>query len=304
MSPRTGPQGSKGPQGPKNDAQIVEVEGRQMKLSNLDKVLFPATGFTKGRLLDYYARIAPVLLPHVRDRAATFIRYPDGVEASGFFAKHAPSHRPDWVRTASVAATSSGKAVEYVLVDDLPTLMWAANLAAVEFHVPQWRVSDPAHHDLLVLDLDPGAPATIVDCARVALLARELLAEHGLTLAAKTSGSKGLHLYAPLDGVTGEQARELARTIAAALEARHPKLVLSSMAKQERVGKVFLDWSQNTHAKTTVAPYSLRATAEPGVSTPVTWERLEAAREAEDLRFTPEETVAQVAEVGDLLAGL
>ena len=258
-----------------SDTKVVEIEGRQVKLSNLDKVLYPATGFTKGQVLDYYARVAPVFLPHVRDRAATFIRYPDGVQTPGFFAKHAPSHRPDWVRTASVAATSSGKAVEYVLVDDLPTLMWAANLAAVEFHVPQWRVSDPGHHDLLVLDLDPGAPATIVDCARVALLAREMLAGHGLALAAKTSGKKGLHLYASLDGVSGEQARELARTIAVALEAQHPKLVLSNMAKQDRVGKVFLDWSQNTHAKTTVAAYSLRATPEPGVSTPVSWERLE-----------------------------
>lgn len=286
------------------DTQTVEIEGRPVKLSNLDKVLYPATGFTKGQVLDYYARIAPVLLPHIRDRAATFIRYPDGVETAGFFAKHAPSHRPDWVRTASVAATSSGKAVEYVLVDDLPTLMWAANLAAVEFHVPQWRVSDPEHHDLLVLDLDPGAPATIVDCARVALLARDMLAGHGLALAAKTSGSKGLHLYAPLRGVTGDQARELARTIAVTLEAQHPKLVLSNMAKQDRVGKVFLDWSQNTHAKTTVAAYSLRATAEPAASTPVTWERLEAVRKPADLWFSPEETVAQVTEVGDLLAGL
>ena len=287
-----------------SDTRVVEVEGRQVKLSNLDKVLYPACGFTKGQVLDYYARIAPVFLPHVRDRAATFIRYPDGVETAGFFAKHAPSHRPEWVRTASVAATSSGKAVEYVLVDDLPTLMWAANLAAIEFHVPQWRVSDPGHHDLLVLDLDPGEPATIVDCARVALLAREMLAEHGLTLAAKTSGKKGLHLYAPLRGVSGEQARELARTIAVTLEAQHPKLVLSSMAKQERVGKVFLDWSQNTHAKTTVAPYSLRAAAEPGVSMPVAWEVLEAVRKPGDLVFSPEEAVERVAAAGDLLAEL
>jgi bifunctional non-homologous end joining protein LigD len=285
------------------DTKVVEIEGRQVKLSNLDKVLYPATGFTKGQVLDYYARVAPVFLPHVRDRAATFIRYPDGVEAPGFFAKHAPSHRPEWVRTASVAATSSGKAVEYVLVDDLPTLMWAANLAAVEFHVPQWRVSDPGHHDLLVLDLDPGAPATIVDCARVALLAREMLAGHGLELAAKTSGKKGLHLYASLNGVSGEDARELARTIAVTLEAQYPKLVLSNMAKQDRVGKVFLDWSQNTHAKTTIAAYSLRATPEPGVSTPVAWERLESVRKPRDLVFSPEEAVEQVAAVGDLLQG-
>lgn len=285
-------------------SQTVEIDGRSVKLTNLDKVLYPDDGFTKGEILDYYARIAPVMLPHLAGRPVTFIRYPDGVDTSGFFAKHAPAHRPSWIRTADIAATSSGKQVEYVLIDDLASLMWAANLAAIEFHVPQWRVSDQEHHDLLVLDLDPGAPATVVDCVRVALAARELLATHGLELRAKTSGAKGLHLYAALTDVTGEQARELAHTIARTLEGTHPTLVVSSMAKAERPGKVFVDWSQNTHAKTTIAPYSLRATPHPAVSTPVTWEQLAAAKHPEDLRFPPARALEQVAEHGDLLSGL
>ena len=290
------------PDSPKSHA--VEVDGRKLKLSNLDKVLYPQDGFTKGEILDYYARIAPVMLPHLADRIVTLIRYPDGVDASGFFAKHAPSHRPSWVRTADIAASSSGKTIQYVLIDDLASLMWAANLAAIEFHVPQWRVSDQEHHDLLVLDLDPGAPATVVDCVRVALAARDLLSTHGLELSAKTSGAKGLHLYAPLEEVTGEQARELAHTIARALEGTHRDLVVSSMSKAERPGKVFVDWSQNTHAKTTIAPYSLRATPHPAVSTPVTWEQLAAAKNPEDLRFPPARALEQVARHGDLLSGL
>ncbi|MBS2537943.1 non-homologous end-joining DNA ligase [Catenulispora sp. NF23] len=285
-------------------SQTIEIEGRAVKLSNLDKVLYPEAGFTKGEILDYYARIAPVMLPHLTDRPVTFIRYPDGVDASGFFAKHAPAHRPSWVRTADIAASSSGKKVQYVLIDGLASLMWAANLAAIEFHVPQWRVSDQAHHDLLVLDLDPGAPATVVDCVRVALAARDLLSAHGLELSAKTSGAKGLHLYAPLTDVPGEQARELAHTIARALEGTHRDLVVSSMAKAERPGKVFVDWSQNTHAKTTIAPYSLRATPQPAVSAPVTWEQLAAAKQPEDLRFPPARALEQVARYGDLLSGL
>ncbi|GAA2025453.1 non-homologous end-joining DNA ligase [Catenulispora yoronensis] len=285
-------------------AQTVEIDGRKVKLTNLDKVLFPETGFTKGEVLDYYARIAPAMLPHLADRPATLIRHPDGVDAAGFFAKHAPAHRPDWVRTASIAATSSGKHVEYLLIDDLSSLMWAANLAAIEFHVPQWHAADPAHHDLLVLDLDPGAPATVLDCVTVAFAARELLASHGMELIAKTSGGKGLHLYAPLSRVPAAQARELARTIALGLEARLPELVVSNMAKRERPGKVFLDWSQNTHAKTTVAPYSLRARPRPTVSTPVTWEQLAAAGVPEDLVFGPPAALAQVAEHGDLLSAL
>lgn len=285
-------------------SHTVEVDGRKLKLTNLDKVLYPQDGFTKGEILDYYARIAPVMLPHLADRIVTLIRYPDGVDASGFFAKHAPAHRPSWVRTADVAASSSGKTIQYALIEDLPSLMWAANLAGIEFHVPQWRVSDQEHHDLLVLDLDPGAPATVVDCVEVALAARDLLSTHGLELRAKTSGKKGLHLYAPLTGVTGEQARELARTIARALEGTNRKLVVSSMSKAERPGKVFVDWSQNTHAKTTIAPYSLRAAPHPAVSTPVTWEELAAVRRPEDLRFTPGRALERVERYGDLLSGL
>ncbi|MBW8806705.1 MAG: non-homologous end-joining DNA ligase [Catenulisporales bacterium] len=300
MSPDS--RGSRGPRSP--TSQTVEIDGRTVKLTNLDKVLYPASGFTKGEILDYYARVAPVMLPHLADRPATFIRYPDGVDASGFFAKHAPSHTPDWVRTVSIAVSSSGKQIEYVLIDDLSSLMWAANLAAVEFHVPQWHAADPAHHDLLVLDLDPGAPATVLDCVRVAFAARDLLAGHGMELRAKTSGGKGLHLYAPLTGVTAEQARELAHTIALSLETQHPDFIVSNMAKRERPGKVFVDWSQNTHAKTTVAPYSLRARPHPTVSTPVTWEQLESARRPEDLVFSPARALEQVGDYGDLLSGL
>ena len=285
-------------------AHTVEVDGRRLKLTNLDKVLYPETGFTKGEVLDYYARVAPVMLPHLADRAATLIRFPDGVDAEGFFAKHAPAHTPDWVRTASVAASRSGRHIEYVVIDDLSSLIWAANLAAIEFHVPQWHVSDAAHHDLLVLDLDPGAPATVMDCVRVAFAARELLSTHDMELYAKTSGGKGLHLYTPLDSVPAEQARELARTIALGMEAQLPDLVVSNMAKRERPGKVFLDWSQNTHAKTTVAPYSLRARPQPTVSTPVTWEQLAAAERPEELRFSPAQALEQIEEHGDLLSGL
>jgi bifunctional non-homologous end joining protein LigD len=285
------------------ESHTVEVEGRRVRLTNLDKVLYPATGFTKGQVLDYYARIAPVMLPHLADRPVTFVRLPDGVGESGFFAKHVPARRPAWVRTEAVAATGSGKEVEYPVVDDLPTLMWAANLAALEFHTPMWRIGDPEHHDLLVLDLDPGAPATILDCVRVARSARDLLRRHGIELRAKTSGKKGLHLFAPLADTSGEQARQLGRTIAAHLETEHPGLAISSMAKENRVGKVFIDWSQNNHAKTTVTPYSLRATSEPGVSTPVAWEELEAARQPSELFFTPSQVLDRVAEHGDLLSG-
>jgi bifunctional non-homologous end joining protein LigD len=285
-------------------SHTVEIDGRRLKLTNLDKVLYPETGFTKGEVLDYYARVAPVMLPHLADRAATLIRFPDGVDTQGFFAKHAPAHTPDWVRTASVAASRSGRHIEYVVIDDLSSLIWAANLAAIEFHVPQWHVSDDAHHDLLVLDLDPGAPATVMDCVRVAFAARELLSTHGMELHAKTSGGKGLHLYTPLDAVPAEQARELAHTIALGMEAQLPDLVVSNMAKRERPGKVLMDWSQNTHAKTTVAPYSLRARPQPTVSTPVTWEQLAAAERPEELRFSPAQALEQIAEHGDLLSGL
>ncbi|POM24849.1 putative DNA ligase-like protein [Actinomadura rubteroloni] len=284
----------------------VTVEGRDLTLSNLDKPLFP--DFTKGEVIDYYVRAAPVLLPHVRARAATRIRYPDGVDGQKFFEKNAPSHTPDWVRTVTIATPGSSRgreSVDYVVVDDLPTLVWCANLAALELHIPQWRVGprgarrDP---DLMVFDLDPGPPAGLLDACRVALLLRDLLAEDGLEPLAKTSGKKGMHLYVPVKetGRTSDYAKRAAQR----LESEHPDLVVSRMEKKLRTGKVFVDWSQNNPAKTTVAPYSLRAAAHPSVSTPVTWAEVEACADPSDLAFTPDEVLARVEKDGDLLAPL
>jgi bifunctional non-homologous end joining protein LigD len=288
----------------------VEVAGRRLSLTNLDKVLYPQAAFTKGEVIDYYARIAPALIPHVRDRPASFVRYPDGVHRKGFFAKNAPRGTPQWVRTVRLPAPGSSKdreEVDYVVVDDLATLVWAANLAAIELHVPQWSVGprgavrDP---DLLVVDLDPGAPAGILECARVAQLVRECLAADGLTPVVKTSGSKGLQVYAPITASSDRRTSDYAHDMAKALEKAHPGLVLSRMAKNLRDGKVFLDWSQNSAAKTTVAPYSLRARDQPWVSTPVTWEEVEGARRAADLQFRAEDVLARVEQLGDLAAGL
>jgi bifunctional non-homologous end joining protein LigD len=292
------------------DRSLVEVDGRRLSLSNLEKVLYPADGFTKGEVIDYYARIAPVLLPHVDNRPASFIRYPDGVETKGFFAKNAPQGTPDWVRTVRLPAPGSSmdrEMLDYVVVDSLPTLVWAANLAALELHVPQWTVGprgaarDP---DLLVVDLDPGPPATIVECSRVALLVRGYLEEHGLAPVAKTSGSKGMQVYAPITPATDRRTSEFAHTMAKDLERAHPDQVLSQMRKSLRGGKVFLDWSQNNAAKTTVSPYSLRAREQPWVSTPLTWDEVAACRKPADLQFRAEEVLARVDKHGDLFAPL
>ena len=288
----------------------VEVDGRRLSLSNLDKVLYPSVGMVKGEVVDYYTRIAPVLLPHVQARAMTFTRWPDGVEGKSFFEKNVPKHAPEWVRRVRLPAPGSGMnrdTIDYVVVDDLPTLVWAANLAALELHVPQWRVGPrgAVHEpDLLVLDLDPGPPASIVECCAVAQLLRTELAADGLEAWAKTSGSKGMQLYAPIRETSAERTSGYAKELAQRLEAAHPDLVVSRMTKTLRPGKVFVDWSQNNGAKTTVAPYSLRARAEPTVSTPVTWDEVAACRVAGDLRFTSGEVLARVARDGDLLAGL
>jgi bifunctional non-homologous end joining protein LigD len=291
------------------DRVAVQVEGRQLSLSNLDKVLYPDTGFTKGEVIDYYTRISPVLLPHVRERALTFKRYPEGVEGSFFFAKNAPSHTPDWVRTVELPSPGSSKnrdTVNYPIADDLPTLVWAANLAALELHVPMWRVDrkgKPRNPDLLVFDLDPGPPASIVECCEVAQHVRAVLAEDGLEGHPKTSGSKGLQLYVPLDAkATWEDVHAYARALAQRLEREHPKLVVWNMKKELRKGKVLVDWSQNNAAKTTVAVYSLRARPAPTVSTPVSWDEVDACERPEDLRFTSADVLARVAELGDLFA--
>ena len=285
----------------------VTVDGRTLTLTNLAKVLYPDDGFTKAEVLDYYQRIAPVLLPHIADRPVTLKRYPEGVDGEAFFQKHVTEHRPDWIRTATVSSASSrarGTMVTYLVVDDLPTLIWAANLAGLELHVPQWRMPDVREPDLLVFDLDPGLPADIVDCCRVALELRPLLEADGFAPLAKTSGGKGLQLYAPISGVTSDQASDRARSYAERLERASPGLVVSRMTKALRKSKVLIDWSQNNGSKTTVAPYSLRARAHPTVSTPVSWDEVESCRKVEDLFFTADAVLDRVAAHGDLFGPL
>jgi bifunctional non-homologous end joining protein LigD len=285
----------------------VEVEGRQLILTNLGKVLYPETGFTKAQVIDYYLRVAPVLLPHLAGRPLTLKRYPDGVTGEYFYAKHAPDHRPAWVETVrlpSAGSRSRGASVRYLLAGDLPTLIWTANLAGLELHTPMWRLPGVGRPDRLMFDLDPGPPASIVECCAVAQLLRPLLTEHGLEPLAKTSGGKGLQLVAAITGLTSEQASQLALDLAERLARAHPELVVSRMTRALRPGKVLVDWSQNNAAKTTVAPYSLRAMPRPAVSTPVTWDEVGACRQPGDLMFTSDDVLARVAERGDLLARL
>jgi bifunctional non-homologous end joining protein LigD len=282
----------------------VEIEGRRLTLSNLDKVLYPQTGFAKAQVLDYYTRIAPVLLPHLRDRPLTLKRYPNGVEGGSFYEKNAPSHRPEWVHTATLASpgsTRNRETIDYVVVDELATLIWVANLASLELHTPMWRVST-GKPDLIVVDLDPGPPATIVECCRVASLVREAT---DLDWYAKTSGSKGMQLYTAVrDGRTAEQTSAEMKALAERLEREHPDLVVSRMTKAIRPGKVLLDWSQNNGAKTTVSVYSLRARPQHTVSTPLTWDEVEGCRQPEDLVFLAEDVLARVEQSGDLFAPL
>ncbi|EGG45222.1 DNA polymerase LigD, polymerase domain-containing protein [Streptomyces griseoaurantiacus M045] len=277
------------------------MEGRRLALSNLEKVLYPATGFTKGELLHYYATAAEVLLPHLRDRPLSFLRYPDGPDGQRFFVKNVPPGTPEWVVTAEVPR-SEGPARQ-VLVQDLPSLMWAANQVA-EFHTPQWRAGAPGEADRLVLDLDPGAPATVVECCEVALWLRERLAADGLAAYAKTSGSKGLHLLAALAPVPSERATEYAKRLAVEAEKAMPELVVHRMTRALRPGKVFVDWSQNAAKKTTAAPYTLRARQEPMVSAPVTWEEVAGCREPEALALRAGDLVPRLREHGDLMAPL
>jgi bifunctional non-homologous end joining protein LigD len=285
----------------------VQVDGRTLTLTNLGKVLYPDAGFTKAEVLDYYQRVAPVLLPHIAGRPLTLKRYPEGVDGEAFFQKHVTAHRPDWIRTALVDSDSSrarGPSVTYLVVDDLPALIWAANLAGLELHVPMWRMPHVREPDLLVFDLDPGAPANIVDCCRVACDLRPMLAADGLAPLAKTSGGKGLQLYAAISGVTSEQASDRARGYAERLEREQPRRAVSRMTKSLRTGKVLIDWSQNNGSKTTVAPYSLRARQFPTVSAPVSWDEVASCRQPQDLFFTAGAVLDRVAERGDLFAPL
>ncbi|MFC8433166.1 non-homologous end-joining DNA ligase [Streptomyces sp. NPDC057253] len=280
---------------------ITEVEGRRLALSNLEKVLYPATGFTKGELLHYYATTAEVLLPHLRDRAVSFLRYPDGPEGQVFFTKNVPPGTPDWVTTAEVPR-SEGPA-RMVLVQDLASLMWAANLVT-EFHTHQWLVDAPEEADRLILDLDPGAPATIVECCEVALWLRERLAADGIEAYPKTAGSKGLHLLAAVRGASSDQVSEYAKRLAVEAERALPRLALHRMTRNLRPGKVFVDWSQNAARKTTATPYTLRARAEPLVSAPVTWGEVEGCGAPGRLAFQAGDVAPRVQDYGDLLAPL
>ncbi|MEU9128434.1 non-homologous end-joining DNA ligase [Kitasatospora sp. NPDC048540] len=285
------------------ERQVTEVEGRRLVLSHLDKVLWPATGWTKGEALYYYAQIAPAMLPHLLRRPATFLRFPAGIGEEGFFAKNPPPGLPEWVHTLTVPTHEGPK--DRVAVDDLATLMTVANGYALELHVPQWTAdTGPTHHDRLVVDLDPGPGADLTDCCRVALLIRDHLAADGLHAHPKTSGSKGLHLYAALTPAPAKAVSGYAKALAERLAADHPALVVSRMAKALRRRRVFVDWSQNATAKTTAAPYTLRATAVPGVSAPVSWAEIEACTRAEELSFTPDQVLERHAADGDLLAPL
>lgn len=284
----------------------VDVEGRALGLTNLDKVLYPEVGFTKGEVIDYYVNAADALLPRLADRILTRKRWPDGTGSTPFFEKNAPRGTPDWVTTVFMSEHGDD-GVEYVVADSLATLVWLANLAALELHVPQWTVDAegaPRDADLLVFDLDPGAPADIVDCCDVALALRELLDRAGLTAFPKTSGNKGAQLYVPIEPAPSEQASDYARQLAEQLAQALPDLVVSSMEKRVRGGKVFIDWSQNNAAKTTIAAYSLRGVDEPTVSTPLTWDEVADAREAAQLRFRSTDVLERLDRLGDLLAEL
>ncbi|MCF3122236.1 non-homologous end-joining DNA ligase [Streptomyces arenae] len=280
---------------------ITEVEGRRLALSNLEKVLYPATGFTKGEMLHYYASTAGALLAHLHNRPVSFLRYPDGPDGQRFFTKNVLPGTPPWVRTAEVPR-SDGNARQ-ILVPDLSTLMWAANLVT-EFHTPQWQADAPGRADRLVLDLDPGPPATVVECCAAALWLRERLTADGLHVYAKTSGSKGLHLLVPLEPTPSERVTAYAKELAVEAERERPDLVVHRMTRSLRPGKVFVDFSQNAAAKTTATPYTLRARPEPTVSTPVTWAEIEACAEPGQLVFTAADIAPRLRRHGDLLGPL
>jgi len=284
-------------------AQLV-VEGKKLSVSNLHKVLYPKVGFTKGHVIDYYIRVASALLPHLKDRPLTMKRYPDGVGGEFFYEKNCPSHRPKWVQTAKVWSEGNQRIMNYCLCNDLPTLVWAANLADLELHTSLSRKNNIERPTTMVFDLDPGAPADIVQCCQVGLWLRDLLGKMKLQSFAKTSGSKGLQVYVPLNtAVTYEDTKNLSRALAQHLEHEHADQVTSNMSKAVRKGKVFVDWSQNDEHKTTVCVYSLRAKEEPTVSTPVTWNEVESCLKKEKpdlLKFRSDQVLARVEKLSDL----
>jgi bifunctional non-homologous end joining protein LigD len=282
----------------------VEIQGRHLSLTNLEKILYPAAGFTKKDVIDYYARIAPAILPHLAGRALTRKRYPDGVDGEPFFEKNAPMHKPDWVKTVPIWSGHNRRNVNYILADDLATLVWLANLAALELHPSLALAKDITCPSEMVFDLDPGPPADIVQCCQVGLWLREIFEHFGLQSFPKTSGSKGLQIYVPLNTPTTYDATKVfSHALAQLMEHDHRDLVLSEMSRQARTGKVFVDWSQNDEHKTTIAVYSLRAREHPTVSTPVTWEEVEGAfkkKNAKLLVFEAKQTIARFDKMGDL----
>ena len=280
----------------------VDVEGHELSLSNLDKVMYPETGFTKGQVIDYYTRVAPFVLPHLWDRALTLKRYPNGVEGGHFYEKQCPSHRPDWVRSEPVELSS--KTIQFCICDDLATLVWLANLADLELHPSLSKVPEVERPTIMAFDLDPGPGAGLAECCEVAVLLRDALGQLGLESFAKTSGSKGIQLYAPLNVPEVDYdhgTKLLSNALARHLEAQHPKLIVSTQKKELRKNRVLIDWSQNDEHKTTVGVYSLRARERPTVSTPLMWEEVEAG-DADALVFEAEDVLARVEEHGDLFA--
>lgn len=286
----------------------VQIEDVELTLSNLDKVFYPSIDFTKGQVIDYYIRIAPALLAHLAGRPITLKRYPDGALADFFYQKECPPHRPDWVPTVPVWSEGNQKNTNYCLLEDLPSLVWAANLAALELHTSLSVAQDMPTPTMVVFDLDPGPPAAILECTQVALLLREIFDTHSLAAYPKTSGSKGLQVYIPLNTPTSyEETKSFARQLAQILETQHPQLVVSNMKKALRKGKVFVDWSQNDEHKTTVCVYSLRARPEPTVSAPVTWEEVKQAWETKDpsiLTITAPMVLERYEKHGDMFAPL
>ncbi len=283
---------------------VVEIAERRLSLSNLEKDLYPSYGFTKAQILEYYRGIAPFILPHLKDRALTLKRYPEGVEKDFFFEKRCPSHRPDWVRTAAVPQ-NGGEPITFCLVNDLETLLWAENLASLELHVPLARAGSPETPDSMVFDLDPGEPANILECARVALILRDLLSGMELAGYVKTSGQKGLHVFVPLNrkGTTFEDTKTFSKAVAEIMQKHYPDLVTAKMAKQERKGKVFINWSQNDSSKTMICIYSLRAREKPFVSFPLEWGELESLAglgDSERFQVSHSEAVRRAEKMGDL----
>jgi len=280
----------------------VAVDGRRLSVSNLDKVLYPLVGFTKAQVIDYYVRVAPTLLPHIEDRGITLRRWPDGVVGDSFFEKRCPSHRPGWVGTCLGPGDRRG-GIDYCRLDSVAALAWTANLAALEIHSPMARCADIDSPSMVVFDLVPGMPATIIECCRVALRIRVVLESVGLESCAKTSGNKGLQLYVPLNSPhTHDDASDFALAVAQLLEQDSPELVLSNMNRKRRADKVFVDWSQNSRHKTTIAPYSLRGRDRPTVSTPLSWDEVSDGADGEPLVFEAGEVLERIAEFGDLFA--